>query len=332
MKFQKFVDSVVLHAKAGNGGDGACSFRREKFIAQGGPDGGDGGRGGHVILQANPHETSLIGVYYSPHRKAEPGGGGKGQQMTGKCGEDLIVKVPMGTEIRNRETDELVAEIMTADDQFVAARGGDGGRGNIHWKSSTNQAPTDQTNGELGEEFAFHLVLKIVADIGLVGYPNAGKSSLLTKISKAHPKIGAYPFTTLNPIIGTMTFEDYSSLRVADIPGLIDGAHLGVGLGHEFLRHIERSSFLVIIIDMAGTDNRIPHDDYHALIKELELYKKEILDRPRLIVANKMDAPEAQENLKEFIKNTSLKPIPISAESGEGLDVLKKLIEEMCKK
>lgn len=331
MKFQKFIDSVTLYAKAGNGGNGCVSFRREKFIPHGGPDGGDGGNGGNIILRAEPNESSLIGVYYQPHQRAEHGGAGKGRQMYGKNGQDLIVKVPAGTEVRHHETDELIADIAEIGDEYTVAKGGQGGIGNIHWKSSTNQAPTEHTDGVAGEEITFHLVLKIVADIGLVGYPNAGKSSILTKISKAHPKIGAYPFTTLNPIIGTMTFEDYTRFTVADIPGLIDGAHLGVGLGHDFLRHIERSKFIVIVIDMAGTDNRVPQEDYYALLNELKLYRAEILDRPRLVVANKMDVPESKEKLAEFIEETSITPIEISALDGDGIKSLIKAIEDTCR-
>ncbi|OVE75170.1 hypothetical protein BVX97_05645 [bacterium E08(2017)] len=329
MKFQKFIDTAPLYAKAGNGGNGCCSFRREKFVPKGGPDGGDGGRGGHVILRAVPNETSLIGVYYAPHQKAEHGGFGKGKQMHGKNGKDLYVNVPAGTEVHNMETEELVTDLSESGDEFICAHGGKGGLGNVHWKTSTHQAPMEHTDGEPGDDIAYKLILKLVADIALVGFPNAGKSSLLTKISQAHPKIGAYPFTTLNPIIGTMTFEDYSRATVADVPGLIDGAHKGVGLGHEFLRHVERSRCLVLVIDMAGTDGRTPHEDYFALLKELELYKKDIVDRPRLVVANKMDEPEAELYLEEFKKETSLDPIPISAEYEEGIEEVKKRIEQM---
>lgn len=330
MKFQKFIDSATLYAKAGNGGNGCCSFRREKFVPKGGPDGGDGGRGGHVILEADENDTSLIRIYYAPHQRAKSGGHGKGKQLHGRNGKDLIVKVPLGTEVRDIETGELIADIVGQNQQFVAARGGNGGKGNVHWKSATHQAPTEHTKGEPGEEASYKLVLKLIADVGLVGYPNAGKSSLLTAISHAHPKIDAYPFTTLNPIIGTITFEDYTQMKIADIPGLIDGAHRGVGLGYEFLRHIERSPYLIFVIDIAGTDNRKPQDDYKALLKELEFYKPEILNRPRIVTANKMDVPNAEENLEEFTKETGVKPIPISARAKTGLDELKSAIEKMC--
>ncbi len=329
MKTRKFVDSAPLSAKAGNGGNGSASFRREKFVAMGGPDGGDGGRGGHITLKADRETDSLIGLFFSPIRKAEHGGPGRRQQMHGKNGADLVIKVPCGTLVMDAETGEVLADIVNDGEEFCIAHGGKGGRGNIHWKSSTHQAPTEQTNGVLGEEVSLKLELKLVADIGLVGFPNAGKSSLLTKISDAHPRVAAYPFTTLNPIIGTIIFENYTRATVADIPGLIKDAHLGVGLGYSFLRHVERAHYLVFVIDMAGVDGREPHEDYRNLKQELKLYRGDMVRRPALVVANKMDCPEAEEKLAEFIKETGETPLQISAIEGEGIDELREAIFSM---
>jgi GTP-binding protein len=226
----------------------------------------------------------------------------------------------------------MVADITQHDQELVIAQGGKGGLGNVHWKSATRQAPTEHTDGEEGVYSDFQLELKLIADIGLVGFPNAGKSSLLTQISDAHPKIGAYPFTTLNPIIGTIIFEDYSRLKIADIPGILKGAHDGIGLGDKFLRHIERSSFLIYVIDMAGVDNRKPYTDYLSLRNELELYQNNLPERPDLVVANKMDLPDAQDKLNEFKKETGLHPIEISAKTGDGIDTLKQAIYSLYAK
>ena len=307
------------------------SFRREKFVPRGGPDGGDGGHGGHVILRASRDENSLVRVYYVPHQRADHGGAGRGKKQHGRNGKDCIVTVPCGSEVHNKETGELLGDIVEHGEELVVARGGRGGRGNVHWKSSTHQAPTEHTDGTPGEEIELQLELKLVADVGLVGFPNAGKSSLLSRISDAHPKIAAYPFTTLNPVIGTVIFDDYSRLQVADIPGLLEGANEGVGLGHAFLRHIERASYIVYVIDMAGVDQREPHEDYTNLRKELELHKEELIRRPSLVVANKMDLPEACENLAQFQEKTGCQPLQVSAAKEEGIDELKAAILELHK-
>lgn len=324
------MDSVVVYAHAGNGGNGSVSFRREKFVPRGGPDGGDGGRGGHVILQGDADTDSLVHLYFVPHQSARPGGHGSGKKSHGRNGKDNIIKVPCGTEVWNTEDHKLVTDIVEHGQTVIIARGGEGGNGNCHWKTSTHQAPTEHTDGIPTEEISLRLELKIVADIGMVGFPNAGKSSLLTKISQAHPKIGAYPFTTLNPIIGTVIFPDYNRLTVADIPGLIKDAHLGSGLGHAFLRHIERSRFILYILDMAGVDTRNPYDDYIDLKNELELYDNSILERPSLVVANKMDLPDAAKNLSEFTKESGVDPIQISASTGDGVPELRDAIYETC--
>ncbi len=249
--------------------------------------------------------------------------------MHGKNGADLIVKVPRGTVVMDAGTGEVLADIIEDGEAFRVAAGGKGGLGNVHWKSSTHQAPTEHTDGEPGEEVSLKLELKLVADIGLVGFPNAGKPSLLTKISDAHPRIAAYPFTTLNPIIGTIIFENYTRATVADIPGLIKDAHLGVGLGYSFLRHVERAHYLVYVIDMAGVDGRNPYEDYRNLKQELKLYQGDLVRRPSLVVANKMDCPEAQENLAAFVEETGETPLQISAKEGEGIDELRDAIFSM---
>jgi len=332
VKSRKFVDSVILYAFGGSGGDGCVSFRREKYIARGGPDGGDGGNGGNVILRADRQVDSLLRLYFTPHQRAESGAHGKGKQLYGRAGRDLIVPVPCGTEVWNAETHTLLADIVRHGDEFVVARGGKGGKGNMHWKTATHQAPTEHTPGEAGEEAVLRLELKLIADAGLVGLPNAGKSSLLAALSDAHPKIAAYPFTTLNPIIGTLVFDADNRCTVADLPGLIKGASEGVGLGDAFLRHVERAPILLYVIDMAGTDMRNPCQDYVDLQAEIAAYREDLPDRPSLIVANKMDLPEAKKNIKEFRKRTRKLPLMVSALTGEGLDKLKDAIARLRKR
>jgi GTP-binding protein len=332
VKSRKFVDSVILYAFGGRGGNGCVSFRREKYIPRGGPDGGDGGKGGDVILKANREVDSLIQLYFTPHQRAESGEHGKGKQLYGRGGRDRIVPIPRGTEIWDAQHGELLADIVKDGQEFVVAKGGKGGKGNMHWKTATHQAPMEHTPGEEGEEAVLRLELKLIADAGLVGLPNAGKSSLLTVLSDAHPKIGAYPFTTLNPIIGTLVFDNFVRLTVADLPGLIKGASEGAGLGDAFLRHVERAPLLLYVIDMAGVDMRDPCQDYLDLRQEIEQYRENLLDRPSLIVANKMDVPEAENNLKEFRKRTRKRPIPVSALTGEGLDKLRDAIHKLWKK
>ena len=313
MKTRKFVDQVLIHIRAGKGGDGSCSFRREACVPEGGPDGGDGGRGGHIIFKGCRDVDSLIALYFSPLVFAEDGVPGRGQKMFGRMGKDLVVLLPCGTEVFNVETNEMIADIIDHDQEIIIAKGGGGGMGNVHFRTSTHQVPTEHTPGEPGEEFRLRLELKTIADAGLIGFPNAGKSSLLTHISDARPKVASYPFTTLNPIVGTVNYENFSQLRVADIPGIIEGAADGVGLGLDFLRHISRSSVLVYVIDMAGTDNRNPWDDYKQLRKEIKQYDEVLLKRPSIVIANKIDQQAAIENLPAFIKKTRTKPIPMSA-------------------
>lgn len=301
-------------------------------MERGGPDGGDGGRGGHIILKADRNRNSLEHIFYAPRHRAGDGGDGSGKTSHGRNGSDYVLPIPCGTQIRDRETGVLLGDLLEHEQELIVARGGKGGLGNVHWKSSTHQAPHEHTNGAAGEEVTLDLELKIVANVGLVGFPNAGKSSLLTAISDAHPKIAAYPFTTLNPVIGTVFFEDYTSVTVADIPGLIEGANYGVGLGHAFLRHVERAPLLVYVVDMAGSEGRNPYEDYKKVREELKLHRADLIKRPSLIVANKMDQPEAAKNLAEFKRKTRRAPLLISALTGEGVEKFKKELHRLCVK
>jgi GTP-binding protein len=390
-----FIDEIKIYAQAGHGGKGAVAFHREAYITKGGPSGGNGGRGGSVILQADHDLNNLIQQYYVPRLIALPGEGGMGKGMDGHAGKDLIVKVPCGTLVwqlkdttppiekkMRRDDDEeedeeqsenmmlgtstgkrplfrtsqgksaleidlskepedaetpdgienkgtLVADLTTHGQQFILCKGGRGGLGNRNFATARHQTPRFAQPGEPGTEGEFLLELRIMAEIGLVGYPNAGKSTLLTAISRARPKIAAYPFTTLTPQVGILEYADWKRLTVCDVPGLIEGAHNNVGLGHEFLRHIERCKIIVLLLDMAGTDNRKPWDDYKQLLKELELYDPALLEKNRLVVANKMDEAVAEENLKQFkkkIKKVSV--LPISAAFDQGLEKFKLTIRE----
>lgn len=331
MKVRQFVDSVKIFVAAGDGGDGCVHFRREKYIPYGGPDGGDGGSGGNVILQADPDVDSLQNLYFSPHQRAEAGEPGRGNNKHGKNGADLIVPVPLGTEAWDEETQTLIGDLLEPGGQLIIAQGGKGGLGNPHWKTAVHQAPRESTPGVEGEIKTIRLELKIAADFGLVGFPNSGKSSLISKLTHAHPKIGAYPFTTLNPIVGTLKFDDFTQATIADIPGLIKGAYLGVGLGHRFLRHVERSSALIYVIDMAGSEDRDPIEDYRILRNELDQYRHELLLRPSVVVANKMDLPEAADNLTAFRKATRTKPLPVSALTGDGIADLKEMLRKQIR-
>lgn len=342
-----FVDQIKIYAWGGNGGHGCVSFRRAKFLPKGGPDGGDGGKGGDVILQVDPHTDNLRSFFYKPHLRAEKGQPGSGQQRSGRSGKSLIAKVPPGTvvhrsdeEIRQepkydedglpivREKSEpilqQVADLTELGTSYVLVHGGRGGKGNVRFKSPTNQAPIESTPGEEGEHGVFYLELRRIADAGLVGFPNAGKSTLLGALSAAKPKVAAYPFTTLQPMVGVVEFEGFQRATLADIPGLIEGAHDNVGLGHDFLRHITRCGLLLFVVDMAGSEGREPVEDVAKLRREIALYDEELAARPWLVVANKMDLPGAEENLAHFrTRYPKIEIIPISAATGQGLDALK---------
>jgi GTP-binding protein len=340
-----FVDRIKIFAQAGKGGRGCVSFRREKFVPKGGPDGGDGGHGGDVILRADRHVDNLANLFYEPIIRAENGGHGKGKKMTGRAGGDKIVKVPVGTILwqadeNKRPTSNVqrptsnpeqlaisIVDLVHEGQEFVLCRGGAGGKGNVHFKSSRNRAPRQYTEGDEGEEGYFLLELRTIADAGLVGYPNAGKSTLLRKISAARPKVAAYPFTTLHPIVGVIEFPGYRRATIADVPGLIEGAHRGLGLGHEFLRHITRCRVLVFVVDVAGSEGRNPVEDLRNLRREIDLYDPALSSRPWLVVANKMDLPDARKNLKAVQETfPKMKIIPMSAAKGEGIDPLKEAL------
>jgi GTP-binding protein len=384
-----FVDEIKIYARAGHGGKGAVAFHREAYIPKGGPSGGNGGRGGDVILEADHDLNNLIAQYYQPKLLAQDGKGGMGKGMDGLAGKDIVVKVPCGTlvwqlpqeidptqETSSEDDDvddekpilrtsasrrpllrhssagaamevdlskdddesntphtnpkgELVADLTENGQRFVLCKGGRGGLGNRNFATSVRQTPRFAQPGEPGSEGNYLFELRIIAEVGLVGYPNAGKSTLLTAISKARPKVAAYPFTTLHPQIGIVEYDDFHRLTVCDVPGLIEGAHRNVGLGHKFLRHIQRCKILVVLLDMAGTDNRAPWDDYKKLLHELELYDPALVERPRLVVANKMDEAVAEENLKKFKRQIRKTPVfPMSAAFDESMDKFKKLIRE----
>jgi len=390
-----FVDEVKVFARAGHGGRGCVSFRREAHVPKGGPNGGDGGRGGSVILEASHDINNLVNQYYAPHLFAKDGAHGMGKNMTGKSGKDLVIQVPCGTmvwqlkkttleDIRARIEEErrleeegldaldfvgeeavvgagstaalqidleagleeeesvedteapeqepvLLADLTQHGQRFILCEGGRGGQGNQHYASSRNQAPRKAQPGEDGEDGVFRLELRFMGDVGLVGYPNAGKSTLLTAISKARPKIASYPFTTLHPQIGVLEYEDFKRLTVCDIPGIIEGAHENVGLGHAFLRHITRCRALVLILDMAGTDGREPWDDYEKLLSELEHYDADLLKHPRLVAANKMDEEPAVEKLAEFRKQFPDVAIQeMMAGFDEGIEEFKTAIRKMA--
>jgi GTP-binding protein len=380
-----FVDEIKIYARAGHGGKGCVAFQREKYCPKGGPSGGNGGRGGDVILEADHDLNNLVAQYYQPRLIAQDGRFGMGNGMDGHAGKDLVIKVPCGTLVwrlpqearpeteeeaepeapqatsrarsnqrfrmrvaardRAMEVDlsraedaatgtagekikgELVVDLTDNGQRFILCKAGRGGLGNRNFATSTRQTPRFAQPGEPGDEGNFLFELRTMAEVGLVGYPNAGKSTLLTAISRARPKVAPYPFTTLHPQIGIVEYSDFHRLTVCDVPGLIAGAHLNVGLGHEFLRHIERCKLLVLLLDMAGTDGRAPWDDFKNLLSELELYDPALLQRPRLVVANKMDEPAAEANLKKFKRHIRKTPVmSIAAAFDVGIEEFKRTI------
>jgi len=358
----KFVDQVRIHAKAGDGGKGCSSFRREKFVPRGGPDGGDGGDGGDIILEADSNEDNLVSFYYDPKLRSGRGGHGMGKDMHGRNGASTIYKVPVGTlvyllpetmkpaeaskfeEDEGNEIDdtprpkvktnlsglEPIADLSEPGQRFLLCAGGKGGKGNTHFKSSTNRIPRQFTLGSPGDEGWFGLELRTIADAGLVGFPNAGKSTLLGALSAARPKVAPYPFTTLNPSVGVVMLDDYARMTIADIPGLIEGAHENRGLGHEFLRHIVRCKVLLYVLDMAGSEGRNPVEDYGILRREIKLYDPTLAMRSSAVIANKMDLPGADINLRDFQSRfPTLTVIPVSAASTTGLDGLKQFFSEL---
>lgn len=319
-----FIDQARIWVKAGDGGDGLVSFRREKFVPLGGPDGGDGGSGGHVFLEVSPELNTLLPFKYEQRFRAESGGNGRKAKRHGKQGADLIIRVPPGTVVIDDATGEPIADLLVPGERVRVARGGRGGLGNPHFATPTHQAPRLAEKGEPGEERWLRLELKLIADVGLVGYPNAGKSTLISAISAARPKVAAYPFTTLEPNLGVVEV-DHETFVVADIPGLIEGAHRGIGLGDEFLRHVERTRVLIHVIDASGQEGRDPLDDYRVIRAELAAYNPELAQRPAVVALNKMDLPEAQANrarLEAALREQGVPTFAISAATGQGLQPL----------
>ncbi|HHG84445.1 MAG TPA: GTPase ObgE [Bacteroidetes bacterium] len=321
MAASPFVDHVRIFFTSGKGGPGVVAWRREKYVPKGGPNGGDGGRGGHIILEGDVQLWTLLDLKYRKYIKAEPGQRGSDNNKKGKNGKDQVLKVPLGTVIYNSETEEMIGEVTSHGERFILLKGGDGGFGNTHYKSSTNRAPTKATEGFPAQELGATLELKVLADVGLVGFPNAGKSTLLSVLSAAKPKIGAYPFTTLVPNLGIVKYHDFKSFVMADIPGIIEGAHLGKGLGHQFLRHIERNATLLIMISVESDDLA---QEYHTLLNELTEFNSELLHKQRILAITKTDllGPEELAELEQEIPE-GVNYVFISAAAQQGLQVLK---------
>ena len=341
-----FIDHIKIFCKAGDGGNGVVSFRRAKYLPRGGPDGGDGGNGGHVKLVVDPNTDNLRAFHYDPKLVAKAGGHGAGKRRTGKTGASVIGRVPPGTVVYRSTAESLadaakmerseegidlepVADLVEYGEELQLCTGGIGGKGNDHYKSATNQAPEEHTLGTDGEEGVYYLELRRIADGGFVGFPNAGKSTLLGKLSEAEPKVGNYPFTTLNPTVGVVEFPKHRRCTLADIPGLIEGASENRGLGHEFLRHITRCKILIFVVDMAGSEMRDPIEDVQILRTEISNYDEDLAKFPWMVVANKMDLDGAEENLKNFRRRfPKVDIVPISAESGLGLDELRQYLDK----
>ena len=323
----RFVDEVKIHVRAGDGGSGCVSFRREKYVPKGGPDGGDGGKGGDVVIKATRVKQTLLDFHFQRHFKATRGGHGRGKQQTGKSGEPFVLEVPVGTEVRDVDTGELLGDLTQEDDFVVVAKGGRGGKGNMHFATSTRRAPRIAQPGKTGEERTIKLELKLLADVGLIGLPNAGKSTLISRISSARPKIADYPFTTLSPNLGVVRLDLGESMVVADIPGLIEGAHRGAGLGIKFLRHIERTILLIHLVDVSscGQDVQIALDNYHKVNDELGHFSSELLGKPQIVCLNKIDLlvkRESLEQLREAFQRLEAPVHAISALTGEGIQGL----------
>ncbi|MBP2028085.1 GTP-binding protein [Acetoanaerobium pronyense] len=329
-----FIDKAKIYVKAGNGGNGAVAFRREIYVPAGGPAGGDGGKGGNVIIVADPNLRTLMDFRYKKKYSAEPGGDGKGSNMSGKTGEDLIIKVPVGTVIKDEETDLVIVDLKTPGQTFVIAKGGRGGKGNTNFKTAVRQAPNFAKAGKDGEEKNLIFELRLLADVGLIGFPNVGKSTFLSIISKAKPKIANYHFTTITPNLGVTQLKSGDSFVVADIPGLIEGAHEGIGLGHEFLRHIERTKVLVHIVDISASEGRDPYDDFLKINSELKKYNEKLASRPQIVVANKSDILFEEEQFEDFktrVEKDGFKVFKMSAATMYGIEDILNAISVMLK-
>ena len=326
-----FIDEVKLELIAGTGGDGCLAFRREKFVEMGGPFGGNGGKGADIIFKVDEGLNTLVDLRYQKQIKGKKGENGQGKGMHGRGAEDVIIKVPQGTVITDLDTGFILADLTTKDDEAIICKGGRGGRGNIAFATRSNPAPNFAENGEPGEERRVKIELKLLADVGLVGLPSVGKSTIISKISAAKPKIAAYHFTTLKPNLGVVKSKN-SSFVVADLPGLIEGASNGDGLGDQFLKHIERTRVIAHIIDMGATEGRDPYEDYVIINKELESFNPKIMEKPQIIIANKMDMPDAEDNLKQFKQKVNVDIYPIKAVTGEGLDEVIEVLADMLSK
>jgi GTP-binding protein len=321
----KFIDQAKVYIKAGDGGRGCVSFRREKFIPRGGPNGGDGGRGGHIIFTADSNVNTLLDIKLRQHYRAEKGEHGKGKDMHGRNGKDLVLRVPVGTMVKEAETGEMLADLTEEKQRFTIAEGGRGGLGNAHFKSSTRQTPRFAQPGEPGSEKDIVLELKLLADVGLLGLPNAGKSTLISSLSSAKPKIADYPFTTLAPILGVVNYGDYGSFVVADIPGLIEGAHKGTGLGFQFLRHVERTSILLHLVDISEMEEDDPVENFEKINNELKLYSSDLMKKLQIVAATKLDIKgdgKRLDRLAHYCKDKSYDFYPICSVTGEGLKEL----------
>lgn len=324
-----FVDEAKVRVRAGDGGDGCMAFRREKFAPHGGPSGGDGGRGGHVVIRATRQHNTLLHFRHRPEQKAERGRHGEGSNRTGRNGQDLVLEVPVGTEVIDEASGAKLADMVEYGQQVVVAKGGRGGRGNARFATSTNQAPRRADPGEPGEHLDLRFELKLLADVGLVGFPNAGKSTFIARISAAHPKVADYPFTTLEPHLGVVSFDEFDSFVVADIPGIIAGAHEGLGLGLRFLRHIERTRILAHLIDVSDFSERDPVADYQVVVKELASFSAKLAQEPMVVVATKADAVQETgrvDALRRFCKDAKMPFFVISSVMGEGIDELKRYL------
>ena len=320
-----FIDEVRIRVKAGDGGNGCMAFRREKYVPRGGPSGGDGGRGGDVILVASEHHNTLLHFRFNPEHTAERGRHGEGSNRTGRDGASIDVPVPVGTVVYDADTGELLHDFIQAGDRFIVARGGRGGRGNQHFATPTHQAPTEHEPGRAGDEKRLRLELKLLADVGLVGFPNAGKSTLISRISAARPKIADYPFTTLEPNLGVVSVDDQTFV-VADIPGLIEGAHLGHGLGVQFLRHVERTRLLVHLVDVSEVTGRDPVDDFRVILEELASFSEDLAKKPMFLVASKVDVAQDPARIEKLSELAAAKGLPfhaISSVTGQGIEGLK---------
>lgn len=320
-----FIDRARIFVQSGKGGDGMSSFRHEKFVPKGGPNGGDGGQGGNVVLVADRNVNTLVDFRFRRLFKAKPGGKGEGSNKYGRNAEDLLITVPLGTIVKDEETGQVMADLSRDGQRAIVAKGGRGGRGNWHFRTSANRTPTFAERGEPGEERWLRLELKVLADVGLLGYPSVGKSSILRKVSAAQPEVAAYHFTTLNPILGVVNLPDHRSFVMADIPGLIDGASEGVGLGHDFLRHIERTKILIHVVDVSGIEGRDPIEDYEKINAELAKYSEKLARKRQVVAANKIDLlgdSDNMERLMDYMTAHGVEVYPICAMTGEGMDKL----------